>query len=65
MTQQALDSLTLTEKAERAIKEATAEAIETHRRLGQPIAILRDGEVVWIPASEIPPLAAQPATSMK
>ena len=54
---------TLTEKATKAFEEAVAAAIETHRRLGQPIAILRDGEVVWIPASEIPPLAAQPTTA--
>jgi len=54
MTAQERHSLPLDEKVDRAMKEAVAEAIETHRRLGQPIAILRDGQVVWIPASEIP-----------
>ena len=55
MTSQERYSLPLDEKAVRAAEEAAAAAIERHRRLGQPIAILRDGQVVLIPASEIPP----------
>jgi len=53
MTEQERNSLTLTEKVVKASEEAAAAALERHRRLGQPIAILRDGQVVWIPASEI------------
>jgi hypothetical protein len=35
--------------------EAIALAVEEHRRLGNPIAVWRDGQVVWIPPEEIPP----------
>jgi hypothetical protein len=38
------------------IKKAIAEAIEEHRRMGRSIVISKDGKVVTIPASEIPPL---------
>jgi hypothetical protein len=37
------------------VDEAIALAIEEHRRLGNPIAVWRDGKVVWIPPEEIPP----------
>ncbi len=38
-----------------AIEDAVARAVEEHRRLGNPIAISRDGQVVWIPPEEILP----------
>jgi len=41
---------------DRAMKEATQEAVEIHRLLGHPIAVWKDGKVVWIPAKDIPPL---------
>lgn len=37
--------------------EGVALAVEEHRRLGHPIAVWRDGRVVWIPPEEIPPYA--------
>lgn len=37
-------------------KQAVAEAIERHRRLGQSIVVWRDGQVVTIEAEDIPPL---------
>ncbi len=37
------------------VDEAIALAVEEHRRLGHPIAVWRDGRVVWIPPEEIPP----------
>jgi hypothetical protein len=40
-------------KAEEALRKAVAEAIAEHRRNGVPIAILRDGKVVRIPADQI------------
>lgn len=40
-------------QAEKALKEAVAEAISEHRRNGVPIAIWRDGKVVLIPPDEI------------
>lgn len=40
-----------------AIREAIAHgarlALTEHRRAGDPIALWRDGQVVWIPAEEI------------
>ena len=39
-------------KAEKALKEAVAEVIEDHRRSGDPLAIWRDGKVVWVPATK-------------
>ncbi len=40
-------------QAERALKEAVAEAIAEHRRNGVPIAIWRDGKVVLVPPDQI------------
>jgi uncharacterized protein (DUF2249 family) len=37
------------------VKFAIANAIERHRRLGESISILQDGEVVTLTADEIPP----------
>jgi hypothetical protein len=38
------------------VKSAVAEAIETHRRLGQSIVVWRDGKPTWIAPEDIPPL---------
>jgi hypothetical protein len=40
-------------RAEMALKEAVADAIAEHKRMGRPIAIWRDGKVVKIPPDEI------------
>ena len=40
-------------QAERALKEAVAEAIAEHRWNGVPIAIWRDGKVVLVPPDQI------------
>ncbi len=48
-----LPSTLLAYQAEKAFKEAVAEAIAEHRRNGVPIAILRDGKVVRIPPDQI------------
>lgn len=37
------------------VKEAIAQALERHRRLGQSIAVWRDGKVVILEADQIPP----------
>ena len=44
-------------QAESAFKEAVADAIEEHRIAGNPIAVLRGGEVVLIPPEQIKPLS--------
>lgn len=40
-------------RAEEALQKAVAEAIAEHRRNGVPIAIWRNGKVVYIPADQI------------
>ncbi|MCX5980480.1 MAG: hypothetical protein NTY89_01475 [Nostocales cyanobacterium LacPavin_0920_SED1_MAG_38_18] len=42
-------------KIDAGVKFAIANAIERHRRLGESISILQDGEVVTLTADEIPP----------
>ena len=39
---------------EAGAREAIAQAIERHRRLGQSIAVWKDGKVVIVPPEEIP-----------
>jgi hypothetical protein len=53
--------------AEEALKEAVAEVIADHKRTGDPIAILRNGKVVHVPADqiEIHETRAEYATSLK
>jgi hypothetical protein len=45
----------LLKKIDAGIKAAIAAAIEEHRRMGRSIVVLRDGQVVTIPSSQIPP----------
>ena len=37
-----------------ALRRAVRLALLQHKRAGNPVAVWRDGRVVWIPASEIP-----------
>jgi len=37
-----------------ALRQAVREALLDHKRAGNPVAIWRDGRVVWIPPEEIP-----------
>lgn len=46
----------LSERIDRAVKQAVMEAVEKHRRLGQSVAIWQDGKVVILTADRIPPL---------
>jgi len=39
---------------EAGVKEAIAEALERHKRLGESIAVWKDGQVVIVPSEEIP-----------
>lgn len=41
-------------RIDEALAEAIREAVEQHRRAGNPIAIWRDGRVCWIEARDIP-----------
>jgi hypothetical protein len=42
-----------TERIEKAMEEAVLDAVRSHKLMGDPIVIWRDGQVVWIPAEEI------------
>lgn len=39
---------------EQALRRAVREALLRHKKLGNPIAVWRDGEVVLLPPEEIP-----------
>ena len=39
-------------KAERALQQAVAQVIEENRKLGLPVAVMRRGKAVLIPAEE-------------
>jgi ABC-type proline/glycine betaine transport system ATPase subunit len=48
---------TLTElhqKIDAGVRVAIAEALERHRRLGESISILKDGQIVTLTADQIP-----------
>ena len=38
----------------KAMTEAVREAVLRHKRLGNPVAVWRDGRVVWLAPEEIP-----------
>jgi hypothetical protein len=52
-TNKSLNNIPLDIRAEMALKEAVADAIAKHKKLGYPISIWRNGKVVSIPAHEI------------
>ena len=39
-------------RAERVLRKAVAKVIERNRRLGLPVAVMKDGKAVLIPAEE-------------
>ncbi|WP_110986447.1 hypothetical protein [Acaryochloris thomasi] len=44
----------LSSKINEGVKAAIAQALDRHRRLGESIAVWRDGEVVILPPDQIP-----------
>ncbi len=46
----------LSEKINQGVQKAITEAIKTHRKLGESIAIWQDGKVVILPPEKIPTL---------
>lgn len=48
-----------------AMRQGVREALARHRERGNPIAVWRDGRVVWIPAAEIPVELTTPLPEMK
>ncbi|MFM7476083.1 MAG: hypothetical protein ACKO2T_10235 [Microcystis aeruginosa] len=45
----------LSEQIDTGVRAAIAEAIERHRRLGESISLLKDGQIVTLTADQIPP----------
>jgi len=45
--------ITIQAKAEAAIKKAVKEAIENHKKSGQPLAIWKNGKMSFISASRV------------
>ncbi len=43
-----------TARVEAALRGAVRRALSDHKRAGNPIAVWRDGRVVWLPPEEIP-----------
>jgi hypothetical protein len=43
------------------VQESIAQAIERHRKLGESIAVWRDGKVVVLTADQIPPMRSPSA----
>jgi uncharacterized protein (DUF2249 family) len=44
----------LSEQIDTGVRVAISEAIERHRRLGESISILKDGQIVTLSADQIP-----------
>lgn len=42
------------DRIERAVQRAVQEALRVHKRAGNPVAVWRDGQVVWLAPEEIP-----------
>jgi hypothetical protein len=58
-----VDDQRLSSKVNEGIKAAIAQALERHRKLGESIAIWRDGKVVILPADQIPSQQIPPLES--
>ena len=46
-------------RIEAALRGAVRAALRTHKRAGNPIAVWRDGRVVWLAPDQIPVVAEQ------
>jgi len=51
------------EKVTAALQRAVREALERHRRLGNPVCVWRDGRVVWLSPEELPVYDGEDASS--
>ena len=56
------DTHTLLDRACRALDEAVAGVVESHRRDGRRMAVWRNGTVTWIPAEETGGAREEPGT---
>ena len=51
------------ERIERALRTAVRDALQRHKRDGDPVAVWREGRVVWLPPDEIPTLVDESSES--
>lgn len=49
-----LDRVRDTELVQDALRRGVREALRQHKRVGNPIAVWRDGRTVWLSPDEIP-----------
>jgi hypothetical protein len=42
------------DRIERALRAAVRDALQRHKRDGDPVAVWREGRVVWLPPDQIP-----------
>ena len=52
-TNGAIDWLRDDDRIEQAMEDAVQDALRSHKLMGDPIVIWRDGKVVWVPPEEI------------
>jgi hypothetical protein len=48
-----LSGLSVSQKAELALKAAVKKTMAEHKKRGEPVAIWKDGKAIWLPADEI------------
>jgi hypothetical protein len=53
------------ERIERALRAAVRDALQRHKRDGDPVAVWREGRVVWLPPDQIPIAEESSETSGK
>ena len=51
------------DRIERALRAAVRDALLRHKRDGDPVAVWREGQVVWLQADDIPVTPDEPLTS--
>lgn len=51
------------ERIERALRAAVRDALLRHKRDGDPVAVWREGRVVWLQPDDIPITPDEPLTS--
>jgi hypothetical protein len=53
------------QRAEKALQTAVADAIAEHRRMGIPIAVMKDGKAVYVSVNEKQQIVREPKKHYK
>jgi hypothetical protein len=53
------------DRIERALRAAVRDALLRHKRDGDPVAVWREGRVVWLQPDDIPIAPEEPLTSKR